>query len=292
MPDPRIMNAMHETQWNVRYILLEYLTELHVEYQLRPEALFLAVNLIDRYCCRQLVIMKHYQLLGCTALLVATKYGDNRKGHVPSLQQLNHACCTQYNTALFKEMEWNILQVLEWEIGHPDVHTFLRLALVARIEEPVIRHLSMYIAEIALFYREFATTKPSVISRSALAVARYIRSRMSLKVDSWVDRCDMRTFIGLFSHLYHPPRVLFCKYAVQTLSNTSTVVAEYLQHQADMVMRSTTVPKRSRSEDPRMERRGMQKSRKIGAEALNPHNHMSGRSAPDLPVSCIVPREL
>lgn len=279
----------------MRYILLEYLTNFHTVYQLRPEALPLAVNLLDRYCCRQSVIMRHYQLLGCTALLIATKYGDNRKGHVPSLQQLNHACCLQYNDAVFKEMEWNILQVLDWKIGHPDIHTFLRLALVDSMQSPMIRHLSMYIAEIALFYREFTTAKPSVVSRSALALARYILCRMPLQPNSWADRYDTQIFIKLFSRLYQPPRVLFCKYAVQQLSNASTVVAEYLQRQVDVGSRSTTATKRSQLANPRIELGGPQTSRKTCSEtwhARHVRSHTPRRFTSGLGVNCIAPRYL
>jgi len=60
----------------MRTILVGWLVEVHLKFKLLPETLFLTVNLIDRYCQIKQVERKNYQLLGVTAMLVASKYEE------------------------------------------------------------------------------------------------------------------------------------------------------------------------------------------------------------------------
>lgn len=60
----------------MRQILISWLIEVHLKFNLLPETLYIAVNLIDRYSEKQKVSRSHYQLLGITALLIACKYEE------------------------------------------------------------------------------------------------------------------------------------------------------------------------------------------------------------------------
>ena len=60
----------------MRAILISWLIEVHLKYQLQPETLFITVNLIDRYCSTEKVPRSEYQLLGVTAMLIAAKYEE------------------------------------------------------------------------------------------------------------------------------------------------------------------------------------------------------------------------
>lgn len=60
----------------MRMILVGWLIEVHLKFKLLPETLFLTVNLIDRYCEKKYVQRTNYQLLGVTAMLIASKYEE------------------------------------------------------------------------------------------------------------------------------------------------------------------------------------------------------------------------
>lgn len=60
----------------MRVILVGWLIEVHLKFKLFPETLFLTVNLIDRYCEKKYVQRTNYQLLGVTAMLIASKYEE------------------------------------------------------------------------------------------------------------------------------------------------------------------------------------------------------------------------
>lgn len=108
----------------MRPYLLEFIIEAHMAFQLSPTTLFLTCNLLDRYCSRRVVYKRHYQLVGCIALLIAAKYGD-KKNRVPAIKQLKSMCCSLYDDDTFIQMEWHVLQTLGWTLGHPTVDAFL-----------------------------------------------------------------------------------------------------------------------------------------------------------------------
>jgi hypothetical protein len=210
----------------MRFKLIGFLVQIHVKFQLPPEALFLSVNLLDRYCCCKAVRHSNYQLLGCTTLWIAAKYGDSKRRLIPSLAELCSVCCNIYDTSNFVDMEWDVLQVLGWAIGHPDTHAFLKVALAESFCNRQVGHVSMYITETALFFKEFARTKPSVLSKAALALALYM---LSINASPGVNDYDPYTFVNLFKRLHQTPPVLVAKYASKQFSHASTVVASYLQ---------------------------------------------------------------
>lgn len=52
------------------------IVQVHHKFELLPETLFLAINLIDRYLSQQHVMRKYLQLVGITGMLLACKYEE------------------------------------------------------------------------------------------------------------------------------------------------------------------------------------------------------------------------
>lgn len=241
LPDVNSIDIQTEIQWFMRPYLLDFLVEAHAAFQLLPETLFLAVNLLDRYCSRRVVYKRHYQLVGCAALLIAAKYGD-KKDRVPTVRELKSMCCSLYDDEMFTQMEWHVLQTLNWVVGHPTVDAFLQIALATAPYDAEVEHMTLYIAEIALFHKEFVSTPPSVLARSALALARCVLTRPQAKPTEWAGAYDAQTVMGLSNHLYQPSPVLSRKYASTHLSNVVATVDEFLQQQAHNAQRAAASP--------------------------------------------------
>ncbi|KAF2007221.1 G1/S-specific cyclin CLN2 [Amniculicola lignicola CBS 123094] len=241
MPDVNSIDIQTEIQWFMRPFLLDFLVEAHAAFQLLPETLFLAVNLLDRYCSRRVVYKRHYQLVGCAALLIAAKYGD-KKDRVPTVRELKSMCCSLYDDEMFTQMEWHVLQTLDWSVGHPTVDAFLQIALAEVAYDAEVEHMALYIAEIALYHREFVSARPSVLARSALALARCILSRTQSNPSEWAGAYDAQIVMSLSNHLYNPSLVLSRKYASMHLSSVSATVDEFLQRQAQIARRAAAPP--------------------------------------------------
>jgi G2/mitotic-specific cyclin-B, other len=60
----------------MRAILVDWIIEVHLKFKLLPETLFITVSLIDRYLEKIQIKRNNLQLVGVTAMLIATKYEE------------------------------------------------------------------------------------------------------------------------------------------------------------------------------------------------------------------------
>lgn len=222
----------------MRPYLIDFLIEAHAAFQLLPETLFLAVNLLDRYCSRRVVYKRHYQLVGCAALLIAAKYGD-KKERVPMIRELKSMCCSLYDEEMFTQMEWHVLNTLDWVVGHPTVDTWLQLASKdgPAYEDIEVEHMALYLSEIALYHKEFISRKPSVLARASLALARGILRRPE-DIMEHHDHEVNRVILDLSQKLDCPSQVLFRKHVSPHTSRVSTTVEHFLREQEAMNRRA------------------------------------------------------
>jgi hypothetical protein len=229
-----------EIQWFMRPYLIDFLIEAHAAFSLLPETLFLTVNLLDRYCSKRVVYKQHYQLVGCAALLIAAKYGD-KKDRVPQINELNNMCCGLYDAGMFTQMEMHVLNTLDWNIGHPTVDFFTQLIVADERDTIEVEHMAAYICEIALYHRDFVSTKPSVMARSSLALARAICNWPDSHDGEW-DHVENVTLITLSQHLHQPSVTLSRKYAAADLSRVSDKLSDFLAHQAAIARMNPAPP--------------------------------------------------
>ncbi|RDW82561.1 hypothetical protein BP6252_03673 [Coleophoma cylindrospora] len=237
LPDVASIDIQQEIQWFMRPYLIDFLIEAHASFSLLPETLFLAVNLLDRYCSRRVVYKRHYQLVGCAALLIAAKYGD-KKEKVPLIRELKSMCCSLYEEEMFTQMEWHVLNTLDWIIGHPTVDSFMQVALTEEDEDLEVEHMAWYISEIALYHKEFVSTRPSTMARASLALARGILGRPEENDRTW-DHNDNLILISLSQQLHRPSSVLARKYASPHMSRVSVSLENFLAQQAAIQRRAS-----------------------------------------------------
>ncbi|KAL2418917.1 G1/S-specific cyclin CCN1 [Exophiala dermatitidis] len=231
MPDVDAIDIQTEIQWFMRPYLLDFLVEAHSAFQLLPETLFLAINLLDRYCSKRVVYKRHYQLVGCAALLIAAKYGD-KKEKVPTIKELKSMCCSLYDDDMFLQMEWHVLSTLGWAIGHPTVDSFMRLAVKDNVYDPETESLTLYILEIALYHREFVSKRASTLALSALALARHILGRQQSRTTEFGSRYCSTTVMELLQKVKEPSTILTRKYASVRHSSVSRILTSYIAQRA------------------------------------------------------------
>ena len=227
MPDVASIDIQTEIKWFMRPYLMDFLIEAHQAFGLSADTLFLSINLLDRYCSKRIVYKKHYQLVGCAALLIASKYGD-RKDLVPTIKELRNMCCSLYEDDMFLQMEWHVLQTLNWVIGHPTIDSFLQIATDRQPSDPEVEHMACYISEIALFQREFVAKRPSDMARSALALARCILGRGQELVTVWAGQFDPILLKALYEQTSNPSKILYRKYSSAALSRVALVLDDHV----------------------------------------------------------------
>ncbi|KAK4658516.1 hypothetical protein QC762_102450 [Podospora pseudocomata] len=240
LPDANLIDMQREIQWFMRPYLIDFLIEAHAAFSLLPETLFLTVNLLDRYCSKRVVYKQHYQLVGCAALLIAAKYGD-KKDRVPQINELNNMCCGLYDAGMFTQMEMHVLNTLDWNIGHPTVDFFTQLIVAEERDGREVEHMAAYICEIALYHRDFVSTKPSIMARASLALARAILSKPEVNDGEW-DHTENVTLLTLSQHLHQPSVTLARKYSSAYYSKVSGKLADFLAQQAAISRRGPPSP--------------------------------------------------
>lgn len=119
-----------ELTLSMRKTLVAWLVQIHHSLALRPETLFVAVEIMDRAStvatrsssCHQrdwrpaLYIRKsQYQLLGLVSLWIAAKLQEST--HVPSLQRLARFSCNVYKRMDFVRLELLVLATLSFQIS-------------------------------------------------------------------------------------------------------------------------------------------------------------------------------
>jgi hypothetical protein len=171
------MDMQPEVQWLMRPYLIDFLIEVHQQFRLRPEVLYLAMNIADRYVSKRVVYKKHYQLVGCAALWIAAKFEDG-KDKVPLVRELVDMCCKTYDESAVIQMEGHVLSTIAWTIGHPTAEAWLRVyTMDGRAEDARVANIARFLMEVTLFHREFVGIQSAFIAAGALMLAQYICNR-------------------------------------------------------------------------------------------------------------------
>jgi hypothetical protein len=233
MPDFNTIQNQTEIQWFMRVPLLDFLLEAHQAFLLHPETLHLTVNLLDRYCSRHIVPKYNYQLVGCIALLIAAKYGGPRE-RVPTIGDLSLMCCSFYTYGMFTGMENHFVSALDWVVGHPTVACFQKFCLIGKVHDRQLECLSLYLAEVSLYHKEFISIYPSVLARSTLALARDILGLPQPHWSEWAALNNQQVYLSLVHHVKQPSAVLAAKYSAPDHCFVASIVDEFFQRQKVM----------------------------------------------------------
>ncbi|KIL70664.1 hypothetical protein M378DRAFT_183279 [Amanita muscaria Koide BX008] len=229
MSSAQSMDQQPEIRWHMRPCLVDFLVEIHFTFRLRPETLYLTLNIIDRYVSRRIVYIKHYQLVGCAALWIAAKFED-AKERVPTVQDLAQICRDTYAESAFIQMEHHVLSTLQWTLGHPTAEAWLRLLCCSPcVEEPKVQHVARFLMEITLFYREFIMYPPSTIALAALTLARYLCGKPRRIWEETEECLEVIDYLDtrLSTNVNDISETLIKKYSYAFYSKAATFVVQY-----------------------------------------------------------------
>ncbi len=152
-----------ELSEHMRGVLLNWLVEVHQKYKLMGETYFLMVRLIDLYLSVEPVPRARLQLLGITALWVATKYTETYQ--VPKIQNLVYICDNAYRPEDILAMEGRLLLATGFHtlVGCSPLTHFEMVQHHARLAEKDY-WLGRYLLEAATFDLALMRFPPSVLA--------------------------------------------------------------------------------------------------------------------------------
>lgn len=179
LPNPDYMDHQEDLEWKMRGILVDWLIEVHTRFHLLPETLFLAVNIIDRFLSAKVVQLDRLQLVGVTAMFIASKYEEVLSPHVANFR---HVADDGFTEQEILSAERYVLSALDYNLSYPNPMNFLRRISKADNYDIQTRTLGKYLMEISLVDDRFLCHPPSLIAAAAMYLARLI-----LEKGDWVS---------------------------------------------------------------------------------------------------------
>lgn len=152
----------------MRAVLIDWLIQVHLKFHLLQETLYLCVQIIDAYLQVQDVPKMHLQLVGVTAMFVASKYEEM---YVPAIDDFVYMTDNTYTKAEIRHMEISILKTLNFMFCKPLPLHFLRRFSKAGQADPKQHTLAKYFMELSLHDAEFSSLDPSFLAASSLCLS-------------------------------------------------------------------------------------------------------------------------
>lgn len=152
-----------------RDILVNWLVKIHNKFGLLPETLYLAINTMDRFLCKELVQLDKLQLVGTSCLFIASKYEEVYSPSIKHFASETDGACTEDE---IKEGEKFILKTLGFNLNYPNPMNFLRRISKADDYDIQSRTLAKFLLEISLVDFRFIGILPSLCAAAAMFLSR------------------------------------------------------------------------------------------------------------------------
>ncbi|GAB2222389.1 hypothetical protein Drorol1_Dr00013606 [Drosera rotundifolia] len=176
------MDKQPDINDKMRSILVDWLIEVHHKFELRPETLYLTVNIIDRFLSMKAVPRRELQLVGISSMLIASKYEEIWS------PQVNDFVCISDRAFLNEQvlaMEKVILGKLEWYLTVPTPYMFLTRYVKASLpSDTEVENMVYFFAELGIMnYSTSIPYCPSMLAASSVYAARRTLERSP----SWTE---------------------------------------------------------------------------------------------------------
>ncbi|KAK4345907.1 hypothetical protein RND71_036083 [Anisodus tanguticus] len=178
------MDSQPEINERMRAILIDWLIEVHQKFELNQETLYLTINIVDRYLAVTTTSRTELQLVGISAMLIASKYEEI---WAPEVNDFVCISDRAYSHQQVLSMEKRILGQLEWYLTVPTPYVFLVRFIKAAVSDAQMNDVTVlnscnvtsmenmvcFLAELGLMNYATNIYCPSVIAASAVYVARH-----------------------------------------------------------------------------------------------------------------------
>ena len=103
LPLSSYMSSQAEISERMRAILIDWIIEVQYRLILMPETLYLTVYIIDQYLSMESVPRKELQLVGISAMLIASKYEETWAPLVgfPRILLMSFLCASNHASPFF-----------------------------------------------------------------------------------------------------------------------------------------------------------------------------------------------
>ncbi|XP_077163625.1 G2/mitotic-specific cyclin-B3 isoform X2 [Paroedura picta] len=174
---PDYMENQPDITRDMRAILVDWMVEVQENFDLTHETLYLAIKLMDHYLAKVSSMRDKLQLIGSTAILIASKFEERCP---PCVDDFLYICDDAYKREELISMEMSILQTLHFDINIPVAYRFLRRFAKCAHATMETLTLARFICELTLQEYDFVQEKASRLAASCLLLALNMKN-----LDGW-----------------------------------------------------------------------------------------------------------
>ncbi|XP_076962543.1 G2/mitotic-specific cyclin-B3 [Callospermophilus lateralis] len=168
----KYMDKQTDINSDMRAILVDWLVEVQMTFEICHETLYLAVKLVDHYLMKAVCQKDKLQLLGSTAFLIAAKFEEPSP---PCVDDFLYICDDIYKRDELLAMEISILQALNFDINIPIAYHFLRRYARCVHASMKTLTLSRFICEMTLQEYDYVQERASKLAAGSFLLALYMK---------------------------------------------------------------------------------------------------------------------
>ncbi|CAJ1916091.1 unnamed protein product [Sphenostylis stenocarpa] len=180
------IDSQPEINEKMRAILVDWLIDVHSKFELSLETLYLTINIIDRFLSVKTVPRRELQLVGISAMLMASKYEEIWPPEVDDFVRLSDRAYTHEQILV---MEKIILGKLEWTLTVPTPYVFLVRFIKASVPDQELEIMTHFLSELGLMHYDTLMYSPSMVAASAVFAARCTLNKTPL----WNETLKLHT---------------------------------------------------------------------------------------------------
>ncbi|KAM7537367.1 hypothetical protein Aperf_G00000061156 [Anoplocephala perfoliata] len=171
----------------MRYILVDWMVQVHAGFNLDPDTLYMATGILDRFLqiSSNSINRQTLQLVGVTALYIASKYVEL---FPPDVNQFASITEGAYSSLEILDYEVTILNRLSFDINIPSPILFLRRILAALEADSQMQNFARYFLELAYHEYEIVYLGGNFLATTAVCLARAVVMNQPDIEKIWDDR--------------------------------------------------------------------------------------------------------
>jgi len=188
LPNPDYFLKQTNIRPRMRTILYSWLTEVHMQFELREVVLWMAFQICDRFLSKVNVHRKKLQLVGCTCIWIASKYHEI---YPPLASDLVHMSDMAFTKDDIIAMECEICNSLSYKFSIPNAFQFLDRFTEVAIENINEKRLKIRVKFLARYAMErFHMQMKALQYCPSLLAAGSLFAALKLTSHRWTSSCE------------------------------------------------------------------------------------------------------
>lgn len=168
----------------MRGVLIDWLIEVHSQFKLLQETLYMTIYIIDKFLQAEGFTIKRnkLQLVGVSAMFIASKVEEM---YAPEINDFVYITDNAYTAAEIRQMELRMLNTLGFNFSRPLPLHFLRRNSKAGDVDVLQHTVAKYLIEMSLLEYDMAHIPPSLMAAGALFLSLRLLEPNATLANTW-----------------------------------------------------------------------------------------------------------